>query len=253
MSKYDYDYDDDYSPSSKKPSLSSFHLDVWDMLSILVILAIVGVAIYALAVFSSPTAPFNPLNPIRDLPPTATITQIQPPATWTPTPLGPTETPFPTPMPTFTLEASPTVVSLITPSVTPIPPTPTATPKAPFSGTVTYIDSSIIHPEAACNWQGVAGTILNAKGADMIGVTVRLVGYYDSKTKSELTVSGIAPAYGKSGFEFFLGTTPQNSNNLLTIQILDQSAIPLSDAIPINTYADCGKNLILVKFKENAK
>ncbi len=253
MSKYnyDFDYDDDTPPS--RSSLSSFHLDLWDMLSILSILAIIGIGIYSFAIFSSPTASFNPLNPERNLPPTPTITQIQPPATWTPTPLGPTATPFPSLMPTFTLEASPTLVSLITPSATPIPPTPTATPKAPFSATVTYIDSTIIHPEAACNWQGVAGTILNAKNADMISVVVRLSGYYDSKTKSDLTASGSAPAYGRSGFEFFLSAAPQNSNGLLTVQLLDQAGLPLSDAISINTYADCGKNLILVKFKENPK
>jgi hypothetical protein len=63
-----------------------------------------------------------------------------------------TETP--TLRPTFTLEPSPTPVSLITPTITP---TPTRTPKAPFSATVTYIDSTIIRPDLGCNWQGVGG------------------------------------------------------------------------------------------------
>lgn len=245
MSKYNYDYDDTPPPPPSKPPV---RLDLWDMLSILVLLMTLCIGAYFTAVFASPSASYNLLNPMRNAPPTATITQIQPPATWTSTPLGPTETPTVTLLPTFTLEPSPTLVSLITPSITP---TPTSTPKAPFSATVTYIDSTIIHPEAACNWQGVAGTILDANNADMLGIAVRVTGFYNGKTKNELTVSGIAPAYGKSGFEFFLGTVPISSDGLLTIQILDQAGLPLSGNIQINTYADCSKNLVLVKFKKN--
>lgn len=244
MSKYKYDYYDDAPEESKAP----MRLDIWDMLSILGILATLCIGAYFAAVFVSPNASYNLLNPVRNQPPTPTITQIQPPATWTPTPLGPTETATLTLVPTFTLEPSPTVVSLITPSATP---TATKTPKAPFSATVTYIDSTIIHPEAACNWQGVAGTIIDANNADMLGIAVRLTGFYNGKSKNELTVSGIAPAYGKSGFELFLSAVPIESDNLLTIQILDQAGLPLSDNIPIKTYADCTKNMVLVKFKKN--
>lgn len=239
--KYDFDYNE---PASRAP----MRLDLWDMLSILMLLVALCLGAYFIAVFSSPEASYNFLNPVRNDPPTPTITQIQPPATWTPTLPGPTETATITLLPTFTLEPSATIVSLITPSKTP---TPTKTPKAAFSATVVYIDSSIIHPEAACNWQGVAGTILDANNADILGVTARLTGFYNGKSKNELTVSGIAPAYGKSGFEFFLGAAPLNSDGLLTIQILDQAGLPLSGNVTINTYADCAKTLALVKFKKN--
>lgn len=241
MSKYDYE---DYSPGGAAPS----RLDIWDMLSILTIVMILCIGAYFVAIFMTPNAAYNLLAPSRNQPPTPTITQLQPPATWTFTPPGPTETATLTLVPTFTLEPSATLVSLITPSDTP---TPTQTPKAPFGATVTYIDSTIIHPEAACNWQGVAGTILDASNADMLGIAVRLTGFYNGKSKNELTVSGIAPAYGKSGFEFFLGTVPVPSDGLLTIQILDQAGLPLSGNITINTYGDCSKNLVLVKFKKN--
>ncbi len=242
MRRSKYDYDD--TPPAKQPS----RLDLWDMLTILMILLTLCIGAYFVAVFVNPTAAYNFLNPTRNDPPTPTITQIQPPATWTPTLPGPTETPTVTLLPTYTLPATSTVVSLITPSETP---TPTRTPKAPFTATVTYIDSTIMHPEAACNWQGVAGTIIDANNADILGIAVRLAGFYNSKSKNELTVSGITPAYGKSGFEFFLGAKPVDSNGLLTIQILDQAGLPLSDSITINTYGDCSKNLVLVKFKKN--
>ena len=66
-----------------------------------------------------------------------------------------------------------------------------------------------------------------------------------------MTVSSIAPAYGKSGYEFFLGTVPISSDGLLYIQILDQAGLPLSDNVYIDTFNDCSKNLALVRFKKN--
>lgn len=244
MKKYDYD---DYSTESPKSS----RLDVWDLMSIFMLITTFCLGLYFVAVFLAPNSAINPLSPARAaarLPATPTITQIQLLPTWTSTMPSVTDTPTATLAPTHTPPPTSTLVSLITPSVTP---TPTKTPKAPFSATVTYIDSTIIHPEAACNWQGIAGTIVDASNADMIGIAVRVTGFYNSKTKNELTVSGIAPAYGKSGFEFFLGTVPISSDGLLTIQIFDQAGLPLSDPIVLDTFNECTKNLALVKFKKN--
>jgi hypothetical protein len=78
-----------------------------------------------------------------------------------------------------------------------------------------------------------------------------LVGFYNSKAKNEIIVSGITPAYGKSGFEFKLGTVPLSSKGELYIQILDQAGLPLSNNIYIDTFNDCSKNLVLVRFKKN--
>ncbi|NOH00651.1 MAG: hypothetical protein HND47_01080 [Chloroflexi bacterium] len=244
MSKYDYD---DYPTEQKKES----RLDLWDLMSILTLLFTFCLGLYFVAVFLAPNSAINPLSPAKaaaKLPPTPTMTEIQLFPTWTSTLPSASETPTMTLAPTHTPPPTATVVSLITPSRTP---TPTKTPKAPFSATVTYIDSTIIHPEAACNWQGIAGTIVDANNADMIGIAVRVTGFYNNKTKNELTVSGIAPAYGKSGFEFFLGAVPISSEDLLSIQIFDQAGLPLSDNITIDTFNDCAKNLALVKFKKN--
>ena len=163
-------------------------------------------------------------------------------------PPGPFVTETQTLLPTLTLAPSATLVSLVTPSDTPVP---TKTPKRPFSATVTYIDSTIIHPDLACNWQGVGGTVVDANSADITGVVIRLVGMYNGKSKSEPTVTGVAPAYGKSGYEFFLGTVPILSKGELYVQILDQAGLPLSDNITIDTFNDCSKNLVLVRFKKN--
>lgn len=249
MKNYDYpDLDD----AGKKDS--DFHMDLWDMLSVLVLLITFFIGAYFLLVFINPFSSLNPLPPTNPFAlPTPTITEIVLAPTWTASPtIEPTITE--TPPPTLTLMPTATVFSLITPSSTPIPtwtPSLTPTPKAPFSATVTAIDSTIIHPEAACNWLGVGGTVVDSNNSDVIGMVVRLVGTFNGKRVEMTQVSGVTPAYGKSGFEFFLGTVPVSSTGDLSIQLLDLAGLPLSGNVSIDTFNDCKKNLILVRFKKN--
>lgn len=200
-----------------------------------------------------------PLNPFPPPPtpllfPTATITPIQLPATWTAT-NPPQTTATDTPPPTFTLMPTGTSFSLVPPTQTP---KVSATPSVPFSATVQYIASTIIHPEAGCNWLGIGGTVSDSSGADIISMVIRLSGTLNSQSvpTNSVTVSGLYKAYGASGFEFNLGnildltTVPVNSNHTLYLQVLDQAGLPLSDNIYVNTYSDCSKNLVLVHFKK---
>jgi hypothetical protein len=243
MSKYDYNYEE--IPAPKK----SAKLEVWDMLSIITLLIAACMGVYFILIFLFPTSRLNPLPPDSFDPnaiPTATITPLILEPTWTATLADVTD--MPTLLPTFTLEPSPTSFSLVPPTKTP---TVTPTPKAPFFATVSYIDSTIMHGDEACNWQGVGGTVVDANNADMLSFTIRLIGFYNGKSKNELTVSGISPTYGKSGFEFKLGTVPISSKGELSIQLLDQAGLPLSNNISIDTFNDCTKNLALVRFKKN--
>jgi hypothetical protein len=245
MSKYDYP--DPNKSSSKSPSGGS-RLELWDMLSILTLLITVCIGVYFLLIYADPMSELNPLKPIDPMiPPTFTITPLQLEPTWTATAtIPPTITD--TPRWTITPYFSPTTVSLITPSATP---TFTVTPKAPFSGTVTTIASTVFHPEASCNWLGVAGTVVDSKNSDVIGMVVRLVGTLNGKRVEMTQVSGVSTAYGKSGFEFFLGTVPISSNDTLFVQLLDLAGLPLSANVYIDTFNDCNKNLVLVRFKMN--
>ena len=113
------------------------------------------------------------------------------------------------------------------------------------------MDSTIIHPEFACNWAGIGGTIVDTNNSDIIGTVVVLRGFLDGKTVDLTTVSGINKEYGQSGFEFVLGTAPVASSKTLYVQIVDQSGVPLSDKVEIVTSADCSKNLVIVRFKKN--
>ena len=233
-------------------------LNPWDLLSILVLLITVCIAGYFVLVFIHPNMPLNPFPP-PPTPfqfPTATITPIQLPATWTATlPIPPQMTATDTPPPTFTLMPTGTSFSLVPPTKTP---KVSATPKVPFDATVQYIASTIIYPDVGCDWLGIGGTIVDSNGADLIPMIIKLAGTLNGQQvpASAAAVSGASSAYGRSGFELNLGnilhlsTVPVASNGTLYLQVLDQAGLPLSDNIYINTYNDCSKNLVLVRFKK---
>jgi len=222
-------------------------LNLLDVLTGLVLMLTVAVAAVLLYVFIRPDTPINPLRPKIPTPfafPTATITPLQMEATWTPTFILATDTA--TLAPTITLEPSPTIVALVPPTRTP---PATATPRAPYDATVTAIESTIIHPELGCGWFGIGGSVVDDSNAPVLYMTVRLTGSLGGSPIEKLTVSGTAPDYGQAGFEFDLGNKPTASNKLLMLQLFNQKGEKQADDIPIITYNDCEKNLILVRFK----
>jgi hypothetical protein len=239
---------------NEKPAgrTSGSRLNPWDLLSILVLLVTVCIVGYFVLVFINPNMPLNPFPPPPTpfLFPTATITPIQLPATWTAT-NPPQVTATDTPPPTFTLMPTGTSFSLIPPTQTPKVKV-SATPNVPFSeSALAYASTVIPHlTDLGCAWQGVGGEVDDASGSPIVGMVVRLVGTYNGDPINLTTVSGVSPDYGKSGFEFTLGTSPINSNKQLYVQLLDQAGLPLADNLYISTYNDCNKNLILVHFKK---
>jgi hypothetical protein len=249
--KGNFDYD--YNPQIAQPKSASSRLAMWDILSVLVLLMTCGIVVYFGMIFFNPASSMNPLPPVvvtAYQSPTPTITPLGLEPTWTPTPT-PVQSPSATLAPTFTPIPSATLFSLTPASATP---TVTDTPKAPFSATVDEVQSDIFpHLQAAaCNWQGVGGSVIDANNSDIIGMTVRLVGSYNGTTVDKITVSGIVTDYGRSGFEFKLGTTPITSKGKLYLQLLDQaSGLPLAENVYIDTSNDCKKNLVLVHFKKN--
>jgi len=241
----DFDFDGTQSKRSAAP------MQMWDMLSILVLILTVCLVGYFALIFINPASSLNFLRPGGGLfgepPPTLTVTALQLEPTWTASPtleLTPTDTPRPTitPLPTNTS------FSLVPPTRTP---RPSPTPRAPFSGSFTQVESAIIHPELACNWAGIGGTVVDANNSPVIGTVVVLRGTLNGSTIEQQTVSGINKEYGPSGFEFVLGSAPVASSKTLFVQLVDQQNIPLSDPVQIDTSTDCGKNLVMVRFKRN--
>ena len=101
------------------------------------------------------------------------------------------------------------------------------------------------------NFFGVGGAVFDLQSNPLKGMVVKLEGNAGGKFYSQLTVSGTAQAYGQSGFEFALGSKPVDSTGGLTVQLLDQAGLPLSDNLYIDLSKDCSKNLVLVRFVKN--
>ena len=241
------DFDFDGTRSQSRGST----MGLWDMLAILVLIITVCLAGYFIWIFLNPQSSFNFLPPGGSgRIPTSTTTPIQLEPTWTASPTL-ALTPSNTPRPTFTPFFTSTPFSLVPPTRTLKPPTATATPKAPFSATTQQVESTIIHPELACNWAGIGGTVVDTNGSPIIGMVVVLRGTLDGKSVEQQTVTGINKEYGPSGYEFVLGSTPIQTRNTLYVQLVDLQSIPLSDQVYVNTSSDCAKNLVLVRFKKN--
>ncbi len=246
-----FDYQDHVQPTRDVSSL------VWNILTVLVLMAVLCVALGFGMIFINPYTAFNPFPP-PTLPPTLAF------PTLTPTPLGvlpPTWTPLPTEEPTATNTPRPTSTpfptetpfSLFTPTETSAA-SPTVALGMPYNvapGSPVAISSVAFHPEAGCNWMGVAGQVLDLSGAPIsTGIVIQLSGVYGGAFVEKTSLTGIAPQYGLAGYEFYLGDKPIASNKTLWIQLLDQAGAPLSEKIFFETFGDCERNLIFINFKQ---
>jgi hypothetical protein len=246
--------DEDFNFDGTETRRAAGPMQIWDILSAVVLLLTVCLVGYFVMIFVNPASSLNIMPPGGGLfgnpAPTFTVTPLQLQPTWTSSPtleMTPTDTPRPTltPIPTNTS------FSLVPPTKTPQPsPTPTRA-RAPFGGSFTQVESTIIHPDLACNWAGIGGTVVDANNSPVIGTVVVLRGTLNGSSIEQQTVSGINKEYGPSGFEFVLGNAPVESNQTLFVQLVDQQNIPLSDPVQINTSTDCSKNLVMVRFKRN--
>ena len=240
----------DFDGKQSRPS-SGAPMQLWNVLSILVLILTLCLVGYFAFIFVNPASQLNILppggGPFRQQLPILTATPLQLEATWTPSPTLEL-TPSNTPRPTFTPFFTNTPFSLVPPTKTP---KPTSTPKAPFSASSSQVESTLIHPDLACNWAGIGGTVVDANNGPVIGTVVVLRGTLNGNTVEQQTVTGINKEYGQSGFEFVLGNAPVASNKTLYVQLVDQANIPLSDPFQISTSTDCTKNLVMVRFKKN--
>ena len=239
--------------SSRQSASSGGGMEIWDMLSILVRIVTVLLGLYFVVIFLFPTSSLNILPPGGNIEPSATPTagpiQLEP--TWTASPTLEL-TPSNTPPPTWTPFPSPTFFSLVPPTKTPRPPTPTRTPKAPFSVIVNYVPSTIFYPELGCSYFGIAGEAVDSKNAPYKFGIIKVGGTINGQRidpDAHTTVTGVATQFGVGGFEIVLQLPPTNSTGTLWIQMFDVAGIPQSEQKPINTYEDCQKNLVQVRFQ----
>jgi hypothetical protein len=221
----------------------------------LIVVLIVVIIALQVTIYLNPEVVFNPLPPY-DLPEALVLENpTQPSATLELLPTATSElvlTSTETRMPTATEQGTYSNGTPV-PEITSLPPTET-----PFSGYYAFvlqndinaIESTLFKPNYGCNWIGVAGQVFDLQARPVMGVRVWLRGTYNGKRVDLLSLTLESSPYGPSGFEFTLGDTPLNSTGQLSIQLLDQANIPISDRVYFDTFEDCQKNLILINFKQ---
>ena len=228
---------------------------ILNILTSLMVMLIVVIITLQITIFLNPKVVFNPFPPyelpealVLNIPTQSKTGQEIIPTTTQQLIVSPTEmiVPTATQQGTF-IEGTPV------PETTPILPTET-----PFSGYYAFalqndinaIQSTLFKPNYGCNWIGVAGQVSDLQGRPVMGVRIWLRGTYNGKRVDLLSLTLESSPYGPSGFEFTLGDIPLNSTQNLSIQLLDQANIPISDRVYFDTYEDCQKNLILINFKQ---
>ena len=238
----------------KKPVIRE---NYWNVLTIVALLTTLAVVVVLLVIFNDPVSGINPY------PPPAKVGEITlPTATSTPTSLPPTWTP--SIEPTINAIDPPTAVPSSTTAVLILPGTPAAvqnpqpTSETAEPGKFAFglqaqpqgISASLYEPTRGCAWMGVSGRAFDIQNRPVKGIRVAITGWLGSRTINLLSLTGTALQYGPSGYEFTLSDAPQATGGQLKIQLLDQSDLPLSDVVVLDTYAECEKNLILVDFKQ---
>jgi hypothetical protein len=243
-----------------KPDRTKFNWKstIWNILTVVVVLGICLAAFFLLYIYANPHTPLNPFPPAalptlyKTATPTNTLAVIPLASTWTPTSTV-QRPPTRTIAPTWTL-----LPQLVTPSVTPVvsdtPTSPSTTGTAnpmPASANITYVASTDFHPDLNCKWLGVAGKVLGADGKPVLFMEIQLGGSLNGKAINYVILSGNATVYGTSGFEQVLSDHPIASTQSLWIQLLDNTAKPLTDKIYFDTYSTCNQNLVMVVFTRN--
>jgi hypothetical protein len=143
------------------------------------------------------------------------------------------------------LEAAPTPSATLIPEST----QPSTSPKLYY-----YVQPgspvgfpNIWHPELGCDWMGIGGQVFGWDGApEQKTLVVELGGTIAGQEMSAITLTGTAAQWGRSGYEFTLGSVPVASEYTLWLQFFDMDGNEVSPRIPFNTYDDCERNVILL-------
>ncbi len=112
------------------------------------------------------------------------------------------------------------------------------------------MSSALIRPSLGCDWLVIAGQVWNLQDAPVKGLSLHLFGELDGYAIDRLSLTGSAPDYGQSGYEFQLENLTVDSQDTLFIQLFDANGNAISHPYGLETFNDCQKNLILVNFKQ---
>lgn len=133
-------------------------------------------------------------------------------------------------------------IMTLTPTPTPHPILVYVQPQSPV-----YL-VNFLHPELGCTWSGVAGQIFNSTGEPVNGLIIEINGELNGNPFLGLGLTGTSLPIGPGGYEIQLSDKPLNSNHSLSLRIFDQHGNQLNETLPLVTFNDCQKNLIIINF-----
>ena len=106
--------------------------------------------------------------------------------------------------------------------------------------------TNFVHPEAGCNWMGVAGQIFAENLEPKDGLVVVVEGAVNNSMVEVLGYSGLAQSYGPGGYELFLSEV--NSPGIFWVQLFDVQGNPLSGIYSFQMNGTCEQNLAVINF-----
>jgi hypothetical protein len=229
---------------------------VWNVLTVLVLVTLLCVVSVFILIFINPNSSLNPFPPSTMNPALATATATVTPRftlvpSWTPT-NAITQPSDPSTATSIPVPAQSVVESVVDIPILVVTSSAGVTDSSAFEllqGSPHAIAGKEFHPEAECNWSGVAGQATSLNGEPVRGLFVQMGGSIPGvEHMDNLIMTGMAPQYGPGGFEFTISDKLVASKGTLWIQLLDQQNLPLSNKVFFDTYDDCQKNLIIIYF-----
>lgn len=156
--------------------------------------------------------------------------------------------PADTPTPTYTALPSATATLIPTPTAAPSA-TPTAfAPQYHLQeGSPAYL-SNFAHPNQGCGWMGVAGQVFGVDEKPVANLVVIVEGVLAGETLDLLGVAGANTDYGPGGYEIILAKEALASSRALSVRLHALDGSPLSEAVLIDTFADCARNLVVINW-----
>jgi hypothetical protein len=147
---------------------------------------------------------------------------------------------------TATLSINPTKTAMLAPA-------PTPTPRFMVQAGTPVDTANFVHPEAGCNWMGVAGQVFGQDEKPIEGLVVEVAGILGNEPVLSLALTGGSAILGPGGYEITLADQPIASMGTLWVQLFDLNSNPQSEKIIFNTYDpgdECNNNLIVINFNE---
>ena len=116
-------------------------------------------------------------------------------------------------------------------------------------GTPAAIEN-FIRPDVECDWSGIGGQVFNLQGDPASGLVIKVTGDLEGTPVFLLALTGGAFQLGPGGYLIQFTDHPFDSNGSLRLELLDIAGQPISWVIPLETFADCERNLLIFNLVE---